>query len=135
MELAGVSGPDDRTCRICGIDISGMRSDAQTCSDAHKKALQRLRARMIDDVSSGPVPAGIVSHDDMTARPVSTGASDIGLAGAASRQLNRARRKPRIIDGGKWGDWEIPRESSVSTSRAIRASDIDWSKVADNDYR
>lgn len=124
---------DDRTCQVCGIDISYKRADAISCTDAHKKVLQRQRARMLHDTSSGPVPADIVSYDDVLKSGPHKGASEIGAAGAASRQLNRARRKPRIIEGGRFGDWEIPRETSVSTARATRASDIDWARIADDD--
>lgn len=36
-----ISVTDERRCEICGVDISDRRADARTCSDAHRKALER----------------------------------------------------------------------------------------------
>lgn len=136
MELDAVAGPDDRTCRICGTDISRLRSDAQTCSDLHKKQWQRQRAKMLDDVLPGVVPDNSVSRD-VTLQSGPAGMSAIGAAGAASRRLNRARNgRPRVIPGGQFGVYDM-RPSWVTPVASRAGDDLDWAKLAEasGDYR
>lgn len=138
MERDDSAGTDDRTCRICRADLSGYRSDAQTCSDLHRKQWLRLRAKMIDDTSSGTELDNSVSRD-VTGAPGPSGMSDIGAAGAASRRLNRARNKARIIPAsGQYGVYDmrppgvIP--AGTAGSRAI-SNELNWARMADDEYR
>ena len=139
MERDDSAGTDARSCRICQADISGMRADAVTCSDAHKKAWQRQRAKMLDDVLPGPPPGNAVSRDTTAPGPPPglQGVSPIGIAGAASRRLNRARNgKARVIPGGTFGLYDMrPAGVIPAGSRAI-SEQPDWARMAESDdYR
>jgi hypothetical protein len=118
-----------------------MRSDAVTCSDAHKKAWQRQRAKMLHDVLPGPPPDNQVSRDVLghSGQPGPSGMSDIGMAGVASRRLNRARNgSNKIIPGGQYGVYDMRPPGVIPQGTGnIRASDdIDWARLAESDeYR
>lgn len=138
MERDDLAGPSERSCKNCGTDMTtGYRSDASCCSDRCKKAWQRQRAKMLHDVLPGPDTDNPVSRDT-TGPPGPSGMTDIGIAGAASRRLNRARNgSHRVIPGGQYGIYNMrpPGVIPHGTTRAI-SDDIDWARLAaDDEYR
>ena len=110
---------------------AGYRSDASTCSDLHKKHGSGSARRY--SMTCYPGLSRITQyHVTSRCNPghhLDSGASAIGIAGAASRRLNRASNgRPRIIPGGTFGLYNmrppgsyrqgaVPGQSVISTGQ------------------